>query len=313
MRLGIVDLDTSHPAAWIPLERKLGHEIVAVWDGGSVHPRSYVDAFAVEHDIPRVCDDLNDMVDGVDAVVIHGCDWDTHVPKARPFVEAGKAVLIDKPLAGKVADLRQIAEWIRQGARITGGSALRFAGALRTWQSLPREQRGTPHTAFCGCGVDDFNYGIHAYSLLSGIMGEGMTSVRHVGTAGQRRIQVSWGDDRRGFLAIGKQDAWIPFHASVVTEKTVVQFIPDPLELYAAILQSCLPYLAGEVTDAPVGADALIEPELAAIAARASWRVGDREIFLRQLAPNDGYDGAAFAAEYRRAKYPSDAAVTVQR
>ena len=38
MRIGIVDLDTSHPANWIPIERELGHEIVGVFDSGDVHP-----------------------------------------------------------------------------------------------------------------------------------------------------------------------------------------------------------------------------------------------------------------------------------
>jgi len=39
MKIGIVDLDTSHPQNWIPIERELGHEIVGLWDGGSVHPK----------------------------------------------------------------------------------------------------------------------------------------------------------------------------------------------------------------------------------------------------------------------------------
>ncbi|MGC8784088.1 MAG: hypothetical protein ACP5RN_06855 [Armatimonadota bacterium] len=30
MRIGIVDLDTSHPPSWIPIERELGHEIAGV-------------------------------------------------------------------------------------------------------------------------------------------------------------------------------------------------------------------------------------------------------------------------------------------
>ena len=39
MKIGIVDLDTSHPQAWIPIEREMGHEVIGVWDGGSVHPK----------------------------------------------------------------------------------------------------------------------------------------------------------------------------------------------------------------------------------------------------------------------------------
>ena len=38
MRIGIVDVDTSHPQNWIPIERELGHEVVGLWDAGAVHP-----------------------------------------------------------------------------------------------------------------------------------------------------------------------------------------------------------------------------------------------------------------------------------
>ena len=35
MRMGIVDLDTSHPQNWIPIERDLGHHVIGIWDGGA--------------------------------------------------------------------------------------------------------------------------------------------------------------------------------------------------------------------------------------------------------------------------------------
>jgi hypothetical protein len=98
------------------------------------------------------------------------------VEKARPFVEAGKAVLVDKPLAGNMRDLNQLCSGAREGARITGGSSLRFCVETRDWLAQPEEERGVPHTALCGCAVDEFNYGIHAYSMLSGITGALSTS-----------------------------------------------------------------------------------------------------------------------------------------
>src|SRR6187200_2454362 len=102
MRIGLVDLDTSHPAAWVPILREMGHEVVGVYDGGAVHPSDYADRFAAEHRVPRVFDSPSQMVDLVDGAILHGCNWDTHVPNARRFLEAGKAVLIDKPLAGNL-------------------------------------------------------------------------------------------------------------------------------------------------------------------------------------------------------------------
>lgn len=305
MKIGIVDLDTSHPQNWVPLERQLGHEVVGVWDGGSVHPPEYVERFAEEHGIPRVFQSLDEMAAAVDCAVIHGCDWDTHVDKARPFVQAGKSVLVDKPVAGNVSDLNQFRQWSRQGARICGGSALRFCREVRAWLGRAVDDRGTPHSAFVGCGVDPFNYGIHAYALLSALMGPGIESVRHIGEHVQHRIQVNWSDGRMGFLVVGRTERWLPFYATVATEREVVQFQVDPNRLYGALLETALPYLAREVDKPPLPFDHLVEPEICALAARRSWTEDDREVALTELsAADEGYDGAEFAAGYRKARYP---------
>src|SRR4051794_4670849 len=115
MRIGLVDLDTSHPAAWIPILREMGHEVVGVFDAGAVHPSGYAERFAEERSIPRVFARVRKMVDHVDCAIVHSANWDTHVESARPFVEASKAVLIDKPLAGNASDLNQLRDWARQG------------------------------------------------------------------------------------------------------------------------------------------------------------------------------------------------------
>lgn len=306
MKIGVVDLDTSHPQNWIPVERELGHEIAGVWDGGSVHPAGYVENFAKEHGIPRVFASLEEMAAEVDCAIIHACDWDTHVDKARPFIEARKAALIDKPIAGNAHDLNQFIEWAAGGAPISGGSSLRFCYEMRDYLARPAEERGTPHTVVCGCAVDEFNYGIHAYSLLSGLMGPGIESVRHLGQGVQRRIQVNWADGRMGLIVVGEAAGWIPFYANVTTERSVTQFITDNANLYKALLETVLPYLGGETDTPPLPIDDLLEPEWCALAARLSWLDGDREVSLKEARQADGgYSGAEFAEAYRRAKYPS--------
>lgn len=305
MKIGIVDLDTSHPQAWIPLERALGHTVVGVWDGGSVHPASYVSRFAHQFHIRRVFSSLEEMAAKVDCAVIHGCDWDTHIAKARPFVAAGKAVLLDKPLAGNLADLQQLQAWVEQGARIWGGSSLRCCDEVRRFQAQSPDERGDPHIVFTGCGVDEFSYGIHAYSLLSGIMGPGAESVQHLAGGRQRTIRVNWPDGRLGIVVVGQAERWIPFYASIVTEKGVHQFIADNNQLYRALLEEALLYLAGRQPEPPAPFGQLCEPELIALAARRSWLEHDRLVHLNELGPDDAYDGTAFAREYRRSKYPT--------
>lgn len=305
MKIGIVDVDTSHPQNWIPIERELGHEVVGLWDGGSVHPPGYGEQFAKEHGVARVFGSLDEMVPEVDCAIVHACDWDTHVAKARPFVEAGKAVLVDKPIAGNARDLKQFLAWAEAGARITGGSSLRFCYETQHYLAQPVEERGTPHTIFCGCAVDEFNYGIHAYSMLFGLMGSGASSAQHIGHHVQRHVRINWADGRVGLLNVGQAANWLPFYATAVTEKAV-QHIGGTEDLYRALLEAVLPYLAGDTDTPPLPMAELLEPEWCALAARMSWLEGNREVALDEAkAAPGGYDGAAFADGYRKAKYPS--------
>jgi hypothetical protein len=303
MKIGLVDLDTSHPGSWLPHERDLGHEVVGVWDGGGIHPAGYAEQFAADNGIPRVFSAPEAMIGEIELAIIHSANWDRHVERARPFVEAGVAVLIDKPLAGNLRDLRQFVQWAEEGARIAGGSSLRCCVEVNEWNARPVEERGTSHTALCGCGVDEFNYGIHAYSLLFGLLGEGVESVRHLGEHGQRRIQLTFDDGRIGFLVVGPA-AWMPFHGAVITEKGVTHLTVDSGRLYRALLEAVLPYLGGETDTPPIPMRRLIEPELAALAARQSWLSGDREVKIADIADDTAYDGFAFEVEYRKTRYP---------
>lgn len=305
MKIGIVDLDTSHPQNWIPLERELGHYVAGVWDGGEVHPPEYVADFAKKHELPKLFPTLEAMAAEVDCAVLHSCNWDTRIDRARPFAAAGRAILLDKPVAGRPADLRQLLAWEAEGLRLSGGSSLRFCYEVQDYLARPESERGRPHTVICGCGVDEFNYGIHAYALLAGLLGSGARSVRHLGAGGQRRVQVCWEDGRTGLLVIGPTSRWLPFHATVITDRDLSQFQVDAGRLYRALLEKVLPYLEGKAP-APMPLRELMEPELWALAARRSWLEGDREVLLHELG-EEGYDGAAFARFYREQKYGKEA------
>jgi len=79
----------------MPTECEFGHEVVSIGYCGAVRPTGYVRDFARQHEVPEVCENLDDTVSAVGAAVIHGCDRETRVDRARPLVEAGKGVLLD--------------------------------------------------------------------------------------------------------------------------------------------------------------------------------------------------------------------------
>ncbi len=299
LRIGLVDLDTSHPAAWVPILRRLGHQVVGVYDGGAVHDPGYARQFAERFGIELVCDQLHELVPHVDVAIIHSCNWDVHAARAEPFLQAGKAVLIDKPVVGDVRQARRLVAWERQGARIAGGSSLRFAREVEELLAQPVEVRGEVRFALAGCGVDPFNYGIHAYALLCGLLGSGVEWVRHLGhSSGQDVIELHWQDGATGIVRVGPAAAYLPFYFTAVTERGVHHRLIDNASLYENFLRQVLPQLAGEAPLMPLAA--LLEPELAAIAALASRQRRGEPVFLSDPALEDvAYDGSAFAAAYR--------------
>jgi hypothetical protein len=300
MKIGLIDIDTSHPENWIPFLRQLGHDVAAVFDAGAVHSPQDVRVFADKHGIPLVASRIEEVPQHVDCAIIHSCNWDVHVARAAPFIAAGKSVLIDKPMAGRVADLQQLQRWVREGARISGGSSLRFTNEVRNYLARPEDDRGAVHTVFAGCGIDEFNYGIHAYALLWSVMGAGAKRVRWLGGGVQWRVEVEWNDQRSAVLSVGGKP-WLPCYATVVTTKGVQYLTPltTPDPLYKGLLTQVLPYLEGRAPP-PLPLDELIEPELAALAALSSRQRGGEFVDLDQIPADIAYDGGAFAIEYRR-------------
>lgn len=300
LRIGVVDLDTSHPAAWLPILREMGQDVVGVFDGGTVWPEGYAAQFAERFSVLRVFRSPEEMADAVDLAIIHSVNWDLHLQRAQPFLEAGRAVLLDKPIVGNLSDAHILMDWERRGARISGGSSARFASQIRDYLAQDVEERGEPHAAFVANGVDEFNYAIHAYAGLIAIMGLGVHGVRTLGVSGeQMQVEMFWDDGRRGVLSVGHTERWLPCGALVVSGRSLQQFPVGGTGAYNCLLEALLPYYAGEAP-APYSVRDLIEPELAALAARQSLRTGGQYVPLNDLRLDDpGYDGAAFAAGYR--------------
>jgi len=122
--------------------------------------------------IPNVVAAPEDVIGKVDAVIISTDDGTDHVRRARPFIEAGLPVFIDKPLATTREELWQFAEWHRGGARILSSSGMRYAPELselagREWLWLTSVTCKTWE-----------RYGIHALEPLYKLIGPGFTHVR---------------------------------------------------------------------------------------------------------------------------------------
>lgn len=296
MRIGVIDLDTSHPEAFLPLLRARGHDVVGIHGGTTVVDDAYTAQYAAEHGIPRVVDDPLDLLDMVDAVFVHGVDWDTHVERARPFAEKDVAVHICKPFAGNAADVRELVSWAANGVRISGGSALRWSAAVADWRGTRRET----FAALAATYGHPLDYGIHAYSLLHGLLGPGVEAARAL-DADARCVELRWPTAGTAVVVVAPPGEGYGFYATVVARDGVHHIEAGrPPELYDRFLGVTTAHLAG-TCDQPIRFADLVEPELAAIAGLASAKRDGAWVGLHgdPVIDEVSFDGAAFAAAYR--------------
>ena len=107
----------------------LGHEVAAVAN----HREETARAFAERHGIPRVTTDWEAVAqsDGVDAVVI-GTPNALHAPQGIAALDAGKHVLVEKPMAISVVECdAMIAAAEASGARLMVAHCWRFHADVR--------------------------------------------------------------------------------------------------------------------------------------------------------------------------------------
>ncbi len=301
LKIGIADLDTSHPGRWVPILQSWDSvAVVACWDGGSVRPPGYAQQFAAEHNIPEVVPVLADLIPLVDVVFVQSCNWDLHAERVRPFVEAGKGVYIDKPLAGNVADLMQLREWGTQGANIIGGSSLRCCEEVKRIHA--QTQGSDLHTIFASGPNDFFNYGIHVIEMVQGVIGldrrTPAVAVTHLGSRDSVRLLVDYQD---GLQAVLELQAAAGFSLAVSAANghwsATVQS-----DFYRALLQDVVAHFRGE-RPFPADIDMLCEAVMVLLAGRESVRRGRlTPVRIDELSADaPGFDGHSFTEEYRAA------------
>jgi predicted dehydrogenase len=77
--------------------------------------------------IPHVVQRPEDVIGAVDAVIIPTDRGWEHVARARPFIDAGLPLFIDKPLCDRQEDLRQFIAWRQEGKAFLSTSAMHYA------------------------------------------------------------------------------------------------------------------------------------------------------------------------------------------
>lgn len=117
--------------------------------------------------IPNAASSREEMLGSVDAVIIARDDHETHLEMARPFLEAGLPVLIDKPLSLVPEELRFFRPYLDAG-KLMSCSGMRYARELDEVRATIAEYGQL--SLLRGAVVLSWEkYGIHLIDALFGV------------------------------------------------------------------------------------------------------------------------------------------------
>lgn len=145
-----------------------GAKITHVW----CDRPQYAEAVAKSAQIANIVSNPRDVIGLVDAVIIPTDKGEEHLERARPFIEAGLPVFIDKPLTIRRDHLKEFVGLHDAGKAIYSSSAMRYAAEFgRIRDRL--DEVGEARLIVATCAKSWERYGIHALEAIYGLLPAG--------------------------------------------------------------------------------------------------------------------------------------------
>lgn len=274
IRLGIVDFDTSHVVAFTQRLNHVGTgedqwidgaQIVIGCPGTSLLSPERVPGFTEQmksYDVPLV-DDPTEMIGKIDGVLIESVDGSVHYDRAKPFLEAGIPMFIDKPFTCSLAHAKAIAELAQKNnVPVFSSSSLRYGLEVQEvhakadeWGAVVGVDAYSPgplHPRNPGL----FHYGIHGVETLYALMGAGCDSVWAVSTEGVDVVTGAWNDGRVGSVRATRAGAH-SYGFTAFCEKRVVNTAINAGAIYRELLKQIVAHFQNGKS--PVALDEMIE------------------------------------------------------
>lgn len=303
IRIGVVNIDVSHPKAFsMYLEQGNRARYVGVYND-AFRTDEEVDGFVKMFGLEKRCSSIAELAEMVDVGFVQSCNWDNHLKQATPFFEAGKPVFIDKPIVGSLADCLALEEFVANGGIVLGSSSVRYAQEIVDFMSKPEDEVGKIMHVHASVGTDEFNYAIHAVEALGGVL-TGAVSTQFVGRAtGDGKnletffVKFAGGATATYSVCMGQ---WQPFDLSIMTSKNNYQIRCDAGKIYGALLDNICDYMEKKPNRiAPV--NELTESIKIMLAGRISRNIGGAEVKLADIPIDDpGFDGDEFERGYAK-------------
>ena len=190
-------------------------------------------------EIPRVVRSPADMIGGVDAAVVDHIHGKHHLPAARPLLEAGMPLFIDKPFCCRRAEGKRFLERAAAlGVPVGSFSVMPMQTAFRELRQRVRRLGELYTVVSTGpCDVRSghggiFFYGIHQVEMVLQLLGYEVSHAQVVkGTGTNHVATLAFRDGRMAtmnLMAVGGG----PFHLSVIGANgridQTITYDPDP-------------------------------------------------------------------------------------
>ena len=148
--------------------------------------------------IRTICDSLTDMVGDVDGVLLARDDAENHYEYAKPFLEAGIPVYIDKPFALNIREANRLWDLAKTDNQIFTCSALQFAHEFQL-SKIDRENVGQVKAIWATVPKSWEKYAVHIIEPVLNMLPErgALVDARKlpIGSSEIRGVQVRWSSD----------------------------------------------------------------------------------------------------------------------
>jgi predicted dehydrogenase len=142
--------------------------------------------------IDHISNNIEDMIGMVDAVLLTRDDPENHVEMAKPFIEAGIPIFIDKPLAVNHKDLNYFSGENARGKLIMSGSSMRYSNECRTAKT-ELATLGKLELVTATGKKDWIKYGVHLLEAIVSILDDPKPlSVRNIGKVEKNIVYIEY-------------------------------------------------------------------------------------------------------------------------
>lgn len=143
----------------------LGARVTHIW----CEDRAQSESIASSGHIEFVLDQLTDLIGQVDAVILARDDPDRHWEMAKPFLEAGVPIFVDKPLTIDLGQLDQYKKYVDQGKFLMSCSSMRYANEVMTAKAN-LSKLGPIHLLTVVGKKDWKKYGVHMVEAVLSLL-----------------------------------------------------------------------------------------------------------------------------------------------